>query len=101
MVKKEERKSFSTFIVQSSHGEFLATAPSGRVAKMRIGLDSDAVWPVDERPIRFDTAEWERYYNTLILDGQVIDILDIGYWMCDGSYEPPIDEARMGGETNG
>lgn len=42
-------------------------------------------------PQRFDTSEFVKTYGKLD-DG--IDILDIGYWLSDGTYEPPEPDFR-------
>jgi hypothetical protein len=39
------------------------------------------------RPIRFDLKTYSESFGTGIED---VDILDIGYWLSDGAFEPPV-----------
>jgi hypothetical protein len=41
---------------------------------------------------RFDIAEWLKFYPNEEFNG--CDILDIGYWLKDGTYEPPCGGFR-------
>lgn len=45
-------------------------------------------------PLRFDVNEFLQHYHYIKLPSS-IDILDIGYWYGDGSYEPPDDDFRQ------
>lgn len=42
--------------------------------------------------VRVDVAEWKHTYPNEEFNG--CDILDIGYWMADGTYEPPVLDWR-------
>lgn len=43
-------------------------------------------WPTLKLPIKFDTTEFVQRYGVL---DEFIDILEIGFWCADGSYEAP------------
>lgn len=44
-------------------------------------------------PVRFDVVEWIRYHKQAEMPTS-LDILDIGYWLVDGTYEPAVDDWR-------
>ena len=69
----------------SSHGHFQIDE-NGEVLSHEVSPSWDA--PI---PISFDVDEFRRTYGRL--DG-AIDILDIGYTMPDGEYEPPEPDFR-------
>ena len=72
-------------LITSSHGEFLIRE-SGQVVGYRLEDSWDS--PI---PAWFDVVEYRRTYGQV--DGH-IDILDIGYVMPDGYYEPPEPDFR-------
>jgi hypothetical protein len=72
--------------VISSHGE-LVIDENGNVLKDRSHYSDDAL----KKIVRFDLAEYRTAYPNYEGD---TDILDIGYWMADGKYEPPEPEFR-------
>jgi hypothetical protein len=83
--------------VYSSHGEFEICLGSGVV--MGLSLDN----PEDEKSrhltdiTRFDLREFKKYWE-LADDDDVpksFDILDLGYYCKDGTYEPPVEEHRI------
>lgn len=41
---------------------------------------------------RFNLSEYAEYYGKE--DDEEFDILDLGYWTTDGTYEPPVEEWR-------
>ena len=70
-------------IIHSSHGEFTIDE-LGRVLEANIGPSWDA--PI---PTKFDVDKFKTMWGELEHE---IDILSIGYWNPDNTYEPPIDE---------
>lgn len=69
----------------SSLGSFTFDPNTGKV--LNSALDAEMA-----TPIRVDIEEYKKYYGTEFNEG--VDILDIGYWMEDGSYEPPENDWR-------
>ena len=89
--------------IQSSHGTFNAT-DEGIVLTWTPDDDSPAgvieAQPLD-RVVRFDVEEFRQFYNE---SPTSVDILDIGYWLDDGTYELPAlrpceECARSSGRT--
>jgi hypothetical protein len=76
----------SNIEIVSSHGTLTVDPADGRVLSR--DLDDDLL----ERVIRFDLEEWKHYWGDPVPDN--LDILDIGYWLDDGTYEPPEMEWR-------
>lgn len=81
-----------TISIISSHGlglggeAFVINAETGVVIKATI--DIEGFGPV---PKSFDVAEFRTHYDHV---ATIIDVLDIGYTMHDGSYEKPDNEFR-------
>ena len=75
--------------IESSHGSLVVTIPAGEVLPEQSTYDGDEIRPI----IKFDLAEWCKYYDQKSLP-QSLDILDVGYWNKDGTYEPPAYDWR-------
>jgi hypothetical protein len=76
-----------TFTVYGSDGELLVSAASGRVLACEDcdeGNYADIVF--------FNVDEWRNTRPGVVPDH--VDILDIGYWMATGEYEPPETDWR-------
>jgi hypothetical protein len=72
--------------VQSSHGHFTIDGNTGDVLSRQV--QDEAL----QRLVRFDLAEWHNYYGGP--PGPDLDILDLGYWLDSGTYEPPAHDWR-------
>lgn len=81
-------------IIRSSHGEFRVDAATGKPVTWDphyfASADAKALGRID----RFDFTEWERHYGKPIASISPIDILDLGYWLDDGTYEGPDHDWR-------
>jgi hypothetical protein len=67
-------------VAQSSSGGVTFDATTGAV------ISNSTEYPI----LVFDVLEWRTWYaNESLADVREIDILDIGYWLRDGSYTPP------------
>lgn len=81
-----------TFLIYSSHGELSADVDTGDVVSSMLYVPVDP----EAKPLlqiaRFDVDEWERHYGRP--PALRIDILDLGYWLHDGTYEPPVHDWR-------
>lgn len=42
--------------------------------------------------VKVDVAEWRKTYPNETLGD--VDVLDVGYWIRGGSYEPPVEDWR-------
>jgi hypothetical protein len=83
--------------VVGSHGSITCESATGDVVEIddlgddeenyrnisRINVDEYRQW-IDEKGL----GGWRQ-------DGDTVDILFVGYWNRDGSYEPPEEEARL------
>jgi len=78
----------TTFNVLGSHGELGVDSDTGRVLTR---TPEDAYQEVK----RLNVSEWRRYYIEELASGVCHDILDFGYWLSDGSYEPPEHSWRQ------
>jgi hypothetical protein len=87
----------NSFTVAGSHGMVEADAETGRI------LDSDVYCGYECEDChgagygnieRFNTEEWKATYSGRELRGQALDTLDLGYWLKDGTYEPPEEHWR-------
>jgi hypothetical protein len=80
----------SRVVVCGSHGRVIADWQSGDVIEVcHEGGEPDAYSDIR----RFDFAEYRRTYAGEPQPGS-IDILDVGYWSADESYEPADPEHR-------
>jgi hypothetical protein len=81
-------------IVHSSHGDFVIDE-NGIVTKFKAeesASQSDAEAEADyHNYVRFDLPEYKKHYGELDTE---YDILDLGFWKKDGSYEPPEKDFR-------
>jgi len=78
------------FTIESSNGVLTVDANNGLVdvAKSIYFDEADDKF----RSITvFDIKEFEAYYGYGIIEGDNIDILDLGYWYKDGYEEPAMD----------
>lgn len=84
------------FNVQSSHGVLTALVDDGTVVSVDLYEPVDADGRMLKQIAKFDVGEWRKFYDYLeqIEPNTSIDILDLGYWLKDGSYEPPLDDWR-------
>ena len=74
-------------IVHSSHGEF-EIDENGIVIKFDANPEADADY---HNYVRFDLPEYKKHYGELDTE---YDILDLGFWQKDGSYEAPEKDFR-------
>ncbi len=74
-------------IVNSSNGHLKVDKQTGSV--MQCIMDGEGI----DKIKRFDLQEWKKYYPDKELPDS-IDILDLGYWNKDGSYEEPVYDWR-------
>jgi hypothetical protein len=75
-------------VVYSSHGEFFINKNSGIVISEHIADTEDS----PKGAVRFDIKEYCAFYKKSPSDAY--DILDLGYWMEDGTYEEPCHDWR-------
>jgi hypothetical protein len=75
---------------QGSNGSFTFDPKTGEVIQHEPDPSSDEPYT---NIVRVDVAEWRLAYPGEALE-DVIDILDLGYWMKDGTYEPPAEDWR-------
>ncbi len=97
-----------TFTVESSWGTIVANAETGDVIVAESRYHPDCHKPDGEgggptsiaNIYRFDVAEWlASHKRSAILDGESIDILDLGYWQnrtpwAGYVYEPSAESWR-------
>jgi hypothetical protein len=79
--------------VASSNGELGVNPSTGGVIYCHLDTGGDECI---ELITAFDLAEYKKHYS-IVLDAHLpecIDILDLGYWLKDGSYEPPAGDWR-------
>jgi len=79
-----------TFTVFSSNGYLEVDRKTGKILSRNIVSD-DENFP---KIYIIDIKEFEQYYECEIMSGVSIDILDLGYWLKDGTYEPPTQDWR-------
>lgn len=75
--------------VRSSNGTISADPVTGKVLSVSSAFPDNYITQIE----RFDLDEYKKYHNTDVLP-QSIDILDLGTFMKDGSYEGPEAEWR-------
>lgn len=84
------------FDVATSNGQISADSETGLVVWCEIDPSATKgkwAWPEAHWPARIDVAEYRLAWpDDPIEDG--VDILDVGYWMRNGEYEPPVEEYR-------
>ena len=71
--------------ITSSTGEFEIDRTTGEIIEDR----STGEYEID----RFNLDEYKAYYKLTEIE-ESIDILDVGYWLADGAYEPPESDWR-------
>lgn len=79
------------FIVNGSHGTIIASPVDGKVIDY---TPVDPTRPAYADILQFDLVEWKNHYHQEI-DGLNVDILDLGYWLADGSYSEPEEDFRQ------
>ncbi len=76
--------------VGSSGGSLRVNVQDGLVIQCTTIQDEDNEL---KQIVRFDIEEYKTYYKVDDIPGH-LDILDLGYWNKDGSYEPPVEDWR-------
>jgi hypothetical protein len=76
--------------VRTSNGEITMDGNTGKVLNVVVDPDEDdMIQNID----KFDINEYKKYHKVKVLPSS-IDILDLGYWMKDGTYEEPAQDWR-------
>lgn len=70
--------------VHSSYGDLSIDANTGEVLTLVPDGDPENLGEI----ACFDLDEWRKFYGREDLDEE-FDILDLGYWLKGGTYEPP------------
>lgn len=78
----------NTAIVRSSHGEITINNATGNV----IDFSNEEIHKEYGSLVRFDIPEYCTYWNESPADSY--DILDLGSWNQNGSYEPADEDFR-------
>lgn len=78
--------------VNSSHGT-IDIFPNGQVVSFTANDPKDEDAKNLARIVRFDVEEWKQHWNQDLPKGWM-DILDLGYWLDNGKYEPPVQDWR-------
>lgn len=90
------------FTVHGSHGDLIVDSATGDVIEYNLPRDEDGTESDDYRAItRFDVPEllrWQAVHFPTDRLTQGMDILSIGYWSVDGSYEPAEPDYRREAE---
>ena len=88
--------------IGSSWGE-VTTDDEGNVLELdvlEIDEDGERCYLLDIA--KFDIAEWDKWYEDKFKEPSPkpsdFDVLDLGYWRKDGSYEPADENWRNGTE---
>jgi hypothetical protein len=88
--------------IESSWGE-VTTDDEGNVLELdvlEIDEDGERCYLLDIA--KFDIAEWDKWYEDKFKEDSPkpsdFDVLDLGYWRKDGSYEPADENWRNGTE---
>ena len=82
----------STASLQSTYGSLSFDTETGRVLSCSLDRAFGA------KPDKIDVAEWRKRYPGEDMEGSH-DVLDFGYWMRSGKYEPPCEEWRLDREA--
>jgi len=77
--------------VYSSHGTIIINPETGTVIATDIDMCDDCIDNIK----RFDIEEYKTFYKVDKVPG-AFDILDLGYWLNDGTYEEPEHDWRNG-----
>jgi hypothetical protein len=85
-----EKADEATFCVASSGGSLEVDRVSGDVIECTTHRNEDNEL---KRIERFDLQEYKMHYNVARIPEQ-LDILDLGYWSKDGSYEKAVGDWR-------
>ena len=84
-------------ILRGSHGEISFRPATGEVLKItnengnEVGFYAGII---DHSPAVIDVREWENNYGRKVTEDAEFDILDFGYYMKNGDYEPPCMDWR-------
>jgi hypothetical protein len=88
--------------IESSWGE-VTTDDEGNVLELdvlEIDEEGERCYLLDIA--KFDIAEWDKWYEDKFKEDSPkpsdFDVLDLGYWRKDGSYEPADENWRNGTE---
>jgi len=87
-------RSSSNAEVESSGGIFTIDGLSGRVIEWKPYDAEDAEFMGYNRVERFDLDEWRSAHNWVGPLPLGYDVLDLGMWMRDGTYDPPDRQWR-------
>lgn len=82
------------FLISSSHGTLRVKIENGTVISTNLYLPGDPEGETLKDIESFDVEEWKETYNKDIAPESVIDILDFGYYLKNGTHEPPAYEWR-------
>jgi hypothetical protein len=80
----------NTFSVRGSCGMLVVDCSTGYILEVRHDGKDKKYDDIQ----RFDVAEWLAEYPGESLAGTCNDILDLGYWMNDGTYVEPCYDWR-------
>lgn len=83
-----------TFTVVSSHGELTVNVEQGQVIKASPHTPGDEDGENLLNIKRFDVDEWRKHWHEELKPNSSLDILDLGYWNRNGTYEPPVEDFR-------
>jgi len=81
--------------VESSGGTFTIHSRTGEVLRWSPEVEDDADYTGYRNIVRFNLDEWREHYHWpegTLPNGY--DVLDLGFWLRDGTYEPPDDDWR-------
>lgn len=82
----------ATFSVWGNHGTLSVCTATGDVLSLDVtGADNPKEYATI---VRFDVAEYRTAYPAVALDSGRVDVVDIGFWSADGSYDPPEADHR-------
>ena len=92
-----------TFTISGSHGQVEVDAETGKVIRKLVWCDGTIdgsrggnceEHDCDYAAFTYDVNEWRQKFPGLTLEGNDLDILDIGYTYSDGLYEAPAQDWR-------
>jgi hypothetical protein len=88
-----KRKKHKTGVVHSSGGDITIDLVNGKVLSFELDGEDPEYREVFENIRNFDLKEYVEHYPDEAGETQ-FDILDLGYWLKDGYYEPPEPDFR-------
>lgn len=84
-----------TFTIRSSGADITADVHTGFMVKAELHNPDDDEYQDLKQIDRFNVAEYGQWLGRPLANGDEADILDIGYWMRNGYYEPPVEDHRQ------